>query len=140
DAAGAEHRGRHALADALGTQRAPKIERIGHGGTVEREDDVADEQAGRRRTAGLDLDHDHRALATGIRRVTHAVRYADPLRAHAEKGLRHTAVTDHGVDDLIDGVRRNGQVQVPGYARGVDADDRAARVHQRPAGESRIEP
>ncbi len=71
----------------------------------------------------------------------HATRELNILRAHAEIGAAHATVADERDGDTLGGIRgdREADPLRGENDRGVDADDRAVRVHQRATGVARVE-
>src|SRR5207237_570112 len=97
DAACADDGDSHALTDPLRSQERPKLERVGDRRAVEREDDVADEQRGRRRACRLDFDDDERGSFRFTALRVETFRHTDLLRADSEVGERNPSVTDDGI-------------------------------------------
>ena len=103
-----------------------EIVEAGDGVRVERDDDVAVEQAGAaRRAVGLDGDHED---AGGLRQVVEARDAAeerDVLAGDAEVAAADAAVAQERGQDGVDGVDRHREAEAlaAGDDRGVDADD-----------------
>src|SRR6266481_5525993 len=136
----ANHGCERALAHLIGSQHALEFRGFRDAGTPERHDDIADQQAGPGgRAIRLDVDNDDRRLLLEIQPLAEPLGQAHLLRAHTQVGSRDAPAAPQLVEHAVHRCGRDGELQLPRGARGVDSYDPPPYVDERSPREPRIE-
>src|SRR4029453_3845237 len=138
--AAAHDAGGDAVAHAVRLQHGDQIAGLGDRVSRDRDDAVAYAQSRRsgRAVRGDVHDDDRRSLGQA-ETLPKIVRQHDGLRADAEVRPRNPAAPDDGVRQSRARGGGDRALRVPGRAGRRDADDAAEHIHERPAGEARID-
>jgi hypothetical protein len=122
------------LADGVAVKLGVHVFEARYGMAGERDENVADHYASFvRGTFRLDFENDGGGFFITLEGFAKRVGQAHGLQADAEIALRDVAFFEQGVNDAVNGGRRDGDGAEAFKARRGDADDMASRVYYRAA-------